>query len=82
MPTVITTTTLANGHTMEITQDPGGMFPFTLDCGWQGNGFKQFIELPRVYKTARGARQAAALLAGEPLAWEAPRSEQIQTKGR
>lgn len=42
---------------------------FMLDCGFDRHGFKAFGELPRVYRTERGARQAAALLTGEKLKW-------------
>jgi hypothetical protein len=42
-----------------------------LDCG-QGYRGKQFDELPRYYRTARGAKQGAALLTGERLTWVPP----------
>jgi hypothetical protein len=45
-----------------------------LDCPYSPYkaGGKEFIELPRRYRTERGAKQAAALLAGERLAWAPP----------
>lgn len=39
-----------------------------LDCGWAARG-KHFVELPRFYRTERGAKQAAALITGERLVW-------------
>lgn len=48
----------------------GGMF--YLDCGFDSSGSKAYYELPRGYKTERGARQGAALLTGENLNWSKP----------
>ncbi|MCD4866974.1 hypothetical protein [Pseudomonas sp. PLB05] len=39
-----------------------------LDCAWSGRG-KHFDELPRFYRTERGAKQGAALITGERLTW-------------
>lgn len=70
MPAVIRTAKTTADENFEIVHEPLDRHPFTLDCGWQRNGTKQFIELPRMYRTERGARQAAALLAGERLEWQ------------
>lgn len=35
-------------------------------------GGRDFDELPRYYRTERGARQAAARLTGDKLVWKAP----------
>lgn len=44
---------------------------FTLDCNRLRNGSPAYLELPRRYQTARGAKLAAARLIGEPLEWRA-----------
>lgn len=72
MPSVLCTARTKSDDCFEIVFDPSSRSPFTLDCGWTRQGSKQFIELPRMYRTARGARQAAALLAGESLDWKEP----------
>lgn len=72
MPAVIRTAKTAKDEMFEILLDPLDRYPFTLDCGWRRNGTKQFMELPRLYRTERGARQAAALIAGERLEWREP----------
>ncbi|RUT30864.1 hypothetical protein WG29040_23280 [Pseudomonas sp. PAMC 29040] len=48
----------------------GGVF--MLDSASDRTGFKCYYELPRAYKTERGARHAAALLTCEKLAWKQP----------
>lgn len=55
-----------------FTLEPGLGGGIVLDCGRNRRGDPHYIELPRTYKTPRGARQAAALLAGEKLNWTAP----------
>ena len=54
-------------------ESPDGGELWRLDCahGYRG---RQFDELPRFYRTARGAKQAAALLTGERLTWALPAS--------
>jgi hypothetical protein len=42
-----------------------------LDSGSDRCGGKQYMELPRAYKSLRGAKQGAALLTGEKLTWSA-----------
>ncbi|NWA11975.1 hypothetical protein [Pseudomonas gingeri] len=42
---------------------------FTLDCNRTRTGSPAYLELPRRYQTARGAKLAAARLIGEPLDW-------------
>lgn len=42
-----------------------------LDCEWSERG-KAMIELPRFYRTERGAKQGAALITGERLSWAMP----------
>lgn len=44
---------------------------YCLDCGFDMNG-KQFIELPRFYRTERGAKSAAARLVQEKIKWVKP----------
>ena len=44
---------------------------YILDCDFS-MGHKQFIELPRIYRTERGARSAAARLVSEKLEWKTP----------
>lgn len=43
-----------------------------LDCDRDRTGSKVYYELPRAYKTLRGAKQAASLLTGDKLTWSAP----------
>lgn len=45
---------------------------FMLDSEFNRQGFKTYDELPRAYRTERGARQAAALLTSEKLKWGKP----------
>jgi hypothetical protein len=75
MPAVIRTATTKQDEQFDIVLAPADRYPFTLECGWRRNGTRQFIELPRTYRTERGARQAAALLAGESLEWKEPATE-------
>lgn len=61
---------LKSGASLYISLDTSGEPAlFFLDCGFSRSGFKVFDELPRVYRTERGARQAGALLACEKLVW-------------
>lgn len=76
-PKVIVETKLArtNGGAAQelwIEGGHGGVHPFALDCGWDGKGGKQFIELPRYFSSLRGAKHSAALLTGEKLIWTVP----------
>lgn len=48
---------------------------FTLTCDRERNGSMIWLELPRNYQTARGAKLAAARIVGEPLQWETVDSE-------
>lgn len=50
------------------------LLPFTLECGRDRRGTRHFLELPRSYKTARGAKLAAAKIFGEPLVWTEPKA--------
>ncbi|HHN0562624.1 TPA: hypothetical protein ACRN02_006783 [Pseudomonas aeruginosa] len=43
--------------------------PFTLDCNRLRNGSPAYLELPRNYKTERGAKLAAARIIGDGLVW-------------
>ena len=45
---------------------------FTLECSLDGRGSPIYLELPRRYQTARGAKLAAARIVGEPLKWMQP----------
>ncbi|MCF3157316.1 hypothetical protein N5C70_27715 [Pseudomonas juntendi] len=67
--------TTSKGASLWIARDDrsdGGEL-WRLDCahGYRG---RQFDELPRFYRTARGAKQAAALMTGERLTWALPAS--------
>lgn len=73
MAKVISEATETNGVKFTLEAESGGMV--RLDCSYDRKGMRHYIELPRVYKTPRGARQAAALLAGEKLNWHAPSAE-------
>lgn len=61
----------AKGVGMWIYQWNGGG-NFYLDCEFDGRGLKTYYELPRGYKTMRGAKQAATLLAETKLTWSTP----------
>lgn len=66
-------TVAANGVSIWIDKDLDPRYSiYMLDCGFDRAGFKAFGELPRIYRTERGARQAAALLTEEKLVWSAP----------
>ena len=68
----------AKGLTLRIDKDPDPRYSiYMLDCGFDRTGFKVFGELPRIYRTERGARQAAALLTGEKLKWSAPEASAV-----
>ncbi|VWC49533.1 hypothetical protein BLA13014_07603 [Burkholderia aenigmatica] len=68
---VIAVTTTEEGHPLWLETRQGRDTVF-LDCGTRRNGDRHYLELPRGFKTARGARQAAALMLGERLTWRAP----------
>jgi hypothetical protein len=51
--------------------EPGKLTLFCLDCDFDTFG-KQFIELPRFYKTVRGSKSAAARLVEEKIIWSKP----------
>lgn len=42
---------------------------FTLTCNRTYQGSMAWLELPRSYQTARGAKLAAARIIGEPVQW-------------
>ena len=44
---------------------------FLLDCDSDGFG-KHFLELPRIYRTERGAKNAGTRIAMEKLKWSKP----------
>lgn len=73
MAKVISEATETNGVKFTLEAESDGMV--RLDCSRDYKGNSHYLELPRRYKTARGARQAAALLAGEKLNWHAPSVE-------
>lgn len=64
-------TTTSEGLALWIERDSDRHGLFCLDCPYSPYkaGGKEFIELPRRYRTERGAKQAAALLTGERLTW-------------
>lgn len=59
------------GIALWIESDAQGLH--RLDCAWSARG-KHFDELPRFYRTERGAKQGAALITGERLTWTMPAS--------
>ncbi|SIQ98993.1 hypothetical protein [Aquipseudomonas alcaligenes] len=59
-------TKTSSGYALWIECDAQGFH--RLDCEWHSRG-KRFIELPRFYRTERGAKQGAALITGERLTW-------------
>lgn len=70
MPTVISQAKDSKG--VVLTLEPGLGGGIVLDCSRDRRGDPHYFELPRTYKTPRGARQAAALLTGEKLSWGKP----------
>lgn len=70
MVTRISESTTSAGVALWIDLDAQGLY--RLDCAWKGRGGKHIDELPRFYRTARGARHAAALLTRERLTWVSP----------
>jgi len=60
----------SKGTTLWIERDDrsDGTELWRLDCTQSYRG-RHFDELPRFYRTPRGAKQGAALLTGERLAW-------------
>jgi hypothetical protein len=52
--------------------------PFTLTCSTRHNGSPAWLELPRRYASARGAKLAAASIIGSGIKWHAV-SEQPET---
>lgn len=70
-------TKTARGKALWIERDVGpGYECFMLDCGFS-RGAKDFIELPRLYRTERGAKSAAARMVAEKLKWSTPVPETI-----
>lgn len=71
----------AKGCALWIEKDPDLRYSiYMLDCGFDRAGFKAYGELPRIYRTERGARQAAALLTEEKLKWSAVRTAPAVTR--
>lgn len=70
--TVVLETQDARGKPLWISRDNGTPVLFCLDCDFHSLGGRDYDELPRFYRTERGARQAAALLTGDKLVWKAP----------
>lgn len=68
---VVALATTADGYDLSI-EIRHAWHGVILDCGRRSNGSKFYIELPRGFKTARGARQAAAIMTGERLEWRQP----------
>lgn len=75
METVVLETKDSRGKELWISRDEYGLpVLFCLDCNFHSMGGRDFDELPRCYRTERGARQAAARLTGDKLIWKAPKS--------
>lgn len=70
--TVVLETKDARGKELWISCDNGTPVLFCLDCNFHSMGGRDYGELPRFYRTERGARQAAALLTGDKLVWKTP----------
>lgn len=73
MAKVIREATVTNGVKFTLVAESDDMV--LLDCSRTRTGSPHYLELPRRYKTARGARLASALLAGEKLKWHLLRAE-------
>lgn len=71
-PNVIAETRTTDGRVLRLGVDPIRRGWVALECDYTRKGDRDFDRLPRSYRTARGARYAAALLPGERLSWRAP----------
>lgn len=72
VPVVIAETRTADGRVLRLEVDAIRSGWVALECDYTSKGDRVFDRLPRSYRTARGARHAAALLTGERLTWRAP----------
>lgn len=63
----------ARNETLWIAEcsEPGHTTLYLLDCEFDNRG-KQFLELPRFYRTERGAKNAGTRIAGEKMKWSKP----------
>lgn len=71
-PVVFSETRTADGRVLRLEQDPFRSGWVALECDYTSKGDRVFDRLPRSYRTARGARNAAARLTGERLTWRLP----------
>lgn len=62
-------TAQAGSAVLSIERNGRHDLPFTLDCNRLRNGSPSYLELPRAYKTERGAKMAAARITGGGLEW-------------
>lgn len=70
METVVLETKDARGKDLWIAmKEDGHPVLFCLGCNFHSQGGRDYDELPRYYRTERGARMAAARLTGEKLVW-------------
>ncbi|MDY1103253.1 hypothetical protein [Pseudomonas aeruginosa] len=70
MNNVVLQTKDSRGKELWISRDQeGSSVLFCLDCNFHSLGGRDFDELPRYYRTARGARMGAAKVTGEKLDW-------------
>jgi hypothetical protein len=52
--------------------------PFTLECNHDRRGNRVYLELPRSYQTVKGAKSAAARIAGSGLEWRSAIASQSE----
>ncbi|MBJ2286652.1 MULTISPECIES: hypothetical protein [Pseudomonas] len=70
METVVLETKDTRGKELWINRDDNGDPPlFCLECNFHSMGGRDYDELPRYYRTERGARMGAARITGEKLVW-------------
>lgn len=82
MRTILVADVEANGSTRKLRIEVSNRrdLAFTLDCELDYRGSPMYLELPRSYQTALGARRAARWLIGEPLVWREPTEEDLRPK--
>lgn len=83
MNTVVLQTKDSQGKELWISRDQeGSSVLFCLDCNFHSLGGRDFDELPRYYRTVRGARMAAAKVTGEKLDWTVTDAAALNMAGK
>ena len=74
LPTLLLIANKGTAHELTISSDrlESGRTIFWLDNTPNHRAGQMWDELPRIYKTVRGCKLAAANLLGEPQKWEEP----------